>query len=314
MNMTTNSSFLPEWEQYFILYRPFLIAFSFRLTGSLCEAEDMVQDTFISCAETDPKKIENKRAWLTRVCSNRSIDLLRSAQKRRETYPGVWLPDAVPESFQFWGPAEKNLLERESLTTSFLLLLQKLTPEERVTYLLGDILEYSYREIAEILKKSEDACKKIGQRARKSFDNHKRFYSNTLEDQKIVTKLFDFAKVGDTEGVMSLLSSDSEFWADGGGKVSVASKDVIKDLLRTARFFSGIWSSPKALNNSDNRQEFLFVNERPGIVVSCKDSDGSWSIHTIMSFEIENGKIARIFAQRNPDKLSGLLNSPKVDK
>ena len=127
-----------------------------------------------------------------------------------------------------------------------------------------------------------------------------------------MTELFDFAKVGDTKAVMSLLSTDSEFWADGGGKASVASKKVITDLLRTARFLSGIWSSPVALNNSNHRQEFLLVNNRPGLVVSSQECSGNWCFHTIISFEIERGKVARIYSQRNPDKLKELLKDGMI--
>jgi RNA polymerase sigma-70 factor (ECF subfamily) len=304
--MSTTPSYLADWDKHFILHRPHLIAFSFRLTGSLAEAEDMVQETFIACDGTDPLTIENHRAWLTRVCSHRSLDLLRSAYKKRETYPGVWLPDAVPESFKYWGEEEKSLLEQESLTTSFLLLLPKLGPEERVTYLLGDILEYSYKEIAEVLQKSEDACKKIGQRARKALDNQKRFHSNNVDNQKVVAKLFELAKRGDTQAVLEMLAPDAEFWADGGGKVSVASKSVIRDHLRTARFFAGVWSSPVALNNPIHRHESIMVNGRPGLVISSQDENGYWKFHTIISIEVENGKIARIFTQRNPEKLGAL--------
>src|SRR6476660_350810 len=103
------TNYLNAWEPVFTKHRPFLLSFSFRLTGSLSEAEDMVQDTFIACAETDPSTISNHRSWLTKVCANKSLDLLKSAAKKRETYPGVWLPDAVPDVFQYWGNIEEGI-------------------------------------------------------------------------------------------------------------------------------------------------------------------------------------------------------------
>jgi RNA polymerase sigma-70 factor (ECF subfamily) len=306
-------NYLAQWEKHFISNRPFLIAFSFRMTGSLTEAEDIVQDTYIACADVNPDDVRNHKSWLTKIASNKGLDHLKSAHMKRETYPGVWLPDAVPDSFQFWGNLEagdspdKKLLESESLSTSFLLLLQKLTAEERVVYLLSDIFDYSFREISEFLQKSEDACKKIGQHARKAFENQKRFVSYTSETEDLVTKFFASAKIGDADSLDSMLSPDSEFWADGGGKVSVASQAVITDRNRITKFFAGLWSS-KVLAGDDVKQEIKYVNSRPGLVVSRRLENGDWQFDTIISFDFEDGKIARIYAQRNPDKLNALLS------
>lgn len=304
-------NYIQDWESQFIQYRPYLMSFCFRMTGSLTEAEDIVQDAFLACAEVDPKSISNPKSWLTKVCSNKGLDHLKVAWKKREAYTGVWLPDAVPESFQFWGQLEasespdKNLVNRESLTTSFLLLLQKLTPEERVVYLLSDIFDYSFKEIAEVIQKSEDACKKLAQRARKSFENQKRFLSPTAESEKLISQFFATARLGDTDALAGMLASDSEFWADGGGKVSAASQKVILDIHRTAKFFAGIWSS-KYFNTESVKWEIKTVNERPGLVVSRKNDNGEWLFDTIFSFEFDNGKISRMYAQRNPDKLAAL--------
>lgn len=306
-----NSNYMQKWETYFVQYRPYLMAFCFRMTGSLTEAEDILQDAFISCADVDPERITNHKSFLTKVCSNKSLDHLKVAWKKRETYKGVWLPDAVPESYQFWGNLEQSespdhkLMLSESLSTSFLLLLQKLTPEERVVYLLSDIFEYSFKEIGEVLQKSEDACKKVAQRARKAFENQKRFLSRTPESEKLILNFFESAKNGDVDALTSMLSTDSEFWADSGGKVPAASLNVITDTIRTARFFAGIWSS-KYFNTDAVKWEIKIVNERTGLVVSRKNEEGNWVFDTIFSFETENGKIARLFAQRNPDKLAAL--------
>lgn len=304
-------NYIQDWESLFIQYRPYLMSFCFRMTGSLTEAEDIVQDAFIACADVDPKTVTNPKSWLTKVCSNKGLDHLKVAWKKRESYTGVWLPDAVPESFQFWGNLEetnspdKNLLNSESLSTSFLLLLQKLTPEERVVYLLSDIFDYSFKEIAEVMQKSEDASKKLAQRARKSFENQKRFLSRTPESEKLITMFFETARKGDVEALTGMLASDSEFWADSGGKVPAASQNVIHDIHRTAKFFAGIWSS-KYFNTDAVRWEIKTVNERTGLVVSRKNDNGEWLFDTIFSFEFENGKISRLYAQRNPDKLAAL--------
>ncbi len=305
-------NYMHQWERSFIEHRPFLVSFTFRMSGSLTEAEDIVQDTFIACAETDPDQVKNHKAWLTRVASNKALDHLKMAHVKREAYPGVWLPDAVPDSFQYWGNLEesgspdKNLLNRESLTTSFLLLLQKLNPEERVVYLLSDIFDYSFKEIAEFLQKTEDACKKIGQRARKAFENQKRFISYTADTEGLVERFFTAAKAGDALALEDLLSGESEFWADGGGKVSVASKYVITEKTRMTKFFAALWSSRVFLNEGI-KQEIVKVNSLPGLVISRRLETGEWIFDTIISFEFDDSKISKIFVQRNPDKLAGLL-------
>lgn len=281
------------------------------MTGSLAEAEDIVQETFVACLGTDPAEILNHRAWLTRVCTNKALDYLKLAHKRREAYVGVWLPDAVPDSFQFWGNLEDpslpgdEILRKESLTMSFLLMLQKLSPEERVVYLLSEVFSYSLKEIGEFLQKTEEAIKKISQRARKAFDNEKRFRNDGPESERVINRFFEIAKTGNAEALAGMLSPDSEFWPDSGGKVPTASKSVIFDIVRTSRFFAGIWAS-KPFQSDSIKWEYHQVNARPGLIVSSLTENG-WKIDTILSFELENGKIARIYSQRNPDKLQKLI-------
>lgn len=312
--MEHKTNYLNDWESLFIQYRPYLISFAFRMTGSLSESEDIVQDTFIQCAPINPKEVSNHKSWLTKICSNKSLDYMKLAYKKREVYQGTWLPDAVPDSFQYWGnllegvAPDKQMLYTESLSTSFLLILQKLNPEERVIYILNEVFDYSFAEISEFMCKSEDACKKSAQRARKAFENEKRFNKYTQNDQEVIKQFFDVAKTGDKDALLGLLAHDSEFWADGGGKVSVASKEVVRDLGFIAKFFATIWSGP-LLNSEKVRQEFKIVNEKPGLVVSKLTDDGKWVFDSIVTAEVENGKVARLFTQRNPDKLESLLKN-----
>lgn len=311
--MEKNQNYFAAWEGLFIQYRPYLISFTFRMTGSLTEAEDLVQDTFLECASVNPATITNPKSWLTKVCSNKSLDLMKSAMKKRESYHGVWLPDAVPESFQFWGnlkesdSPDKNIVNTESLSTSFLLMMQKLSPEERVVYLLTDIFDYSFKEISDFMNKSEDACKKIAQRARKAFENHKRFLPYSRESQDVIGRFFEVAKNGDARMLETFLADGSEFWADGGGKISVASKYVITEKERMAKFIAALWSS-RVFAGENVKQELKEVNYRPGLVISVMGENGKWHFDTIISFELENEKIERIYVQRNPDKLEALLN------
>jgi RNA polymerase sigma-70 factor (ECF subfamily) len=306
-------NYLTAWEPQFIKHRPFLLSFSFRLTGSLSEAEDMVQETFLACAETDPAGVSNHRSWLTKICAHKSLDLLKSAAKKRETYPGVWLPDAVPDVFQYWGNIEegispdKKLLNEETFTTGALLLVQKLTPEERVVWILSDVLDYSFREIGEIVKKSEEACKKTAQRARDAITSLRRNNLYSEDNMTVIRKFFRLASAGDAGGLEAMLAPGAEMWSDGGGKVPVASAQVLSDVKRIAKFLAGIWAAP-FMNAPTVKQEFRIVNRMAGQVISRQNESGEWVLETVTSIEVVDGKISRIYSQRNPDKLKKLLS------
>lgn len=308
--MAPTDTFLKAWEKPFLTYRPMLMSYVFRMTGSLAEAEDIVQDVFLECANVDLSKIENPKAWLMKVTSNKGLDHLKSAPKKREEYYGVWLPDAIPDAFQFWGGYENSspdnaLLISQSLTTSFLLLLEKLSPEERVVFLLGEIFEYSFKEIAELLDKSEAACRKTAERARKKVSDQKiRSAEISPKAEKLIADFFEAMKLGDPSALTPFLAEDSEFWSDGGGKVPAAPM-VFKDRGAIARFFAGLAKAP-FLQNVIFKTEVSTVNAMPGAVISKQLPSGEWVFETIFSFEIENGKLVRIFAQRNPDKLRAL--------
>jgi RNA polymerase sigma-70 factor (ECF subfamily) len=301
---------LSAWELDWKQHRPFLIAFAYRMTGSLSEAEDLVQEVFLECAGVPRSEIHNARSWLTKICANKGIDYLKSAYKKRETYPGTWLPDVIPDSLQIWSnlngveSPENNLIASESLTTSFLLLAERLTPEERAVYLLSEVFEYSFKEISAFLDKSEDACRKTAQRARAAVHAAPRFVSGT-DSINLIARFFDFAKNGDKSSLQELLSDESEFWSDGGGKVAAA-KTVLTESEKIATFFAALGAS-KAFVPGDFKLEFTPVSSRPGLIISRKLPSGLWGFETIFSFEIRDNKIARIYAQRNPDKLKSLL-------
>jgi RNA polymerase sigma-70 factor (ECF subfamily) len=312
--MTMSEDHLHAWESDWKQYRPFLISFEYRMTGSLSEAEDLVQDTFLECARVPRSEIRNPKSWLTKICANKGIDQLKSAYKRRETYPGTWLPDVIPDSLQIWTnlhgseSPEKTLIASESLTTSFLLLAERLTPEERAVYLLSEVFEYSYKEISALLDKSEDACRKTAQRARAAVQSAPKFAVRSSDSAGLIARFFECAINGDNASLMELLSDESEFWADGGGKVS-ASRTILTERSKIANFFAALGTS-RAFTPGDFKLDFSPVSSRPGLIVSRKLPSGLWTFETLFSFEIRDGKIARIYAQRNPDKLRALLGPP----
>lgn len=300
-----------RWEEILFKYRPSLVAFAFRMLGSLSEAEDLVQETFLETTQVDAKRIVNHRAWLMKVCANKAINQLKKAYKRRESYPGVWLPDQVPEALQIWRPLEgevspeKALVLSEGLTTTFLTLLEKLSPSERAVFLLSDIFDYSFKEIAEIIKKSEIACRKTSERARTAIQsNRPKFSKPPKSSEEILKQFFEAAKMGDAKKLMELFAKDAQLWGDGGGQARAAG--LITGIERIVKFYLA-WRDKEIYDASLFQTEFHNVNSRPGIIISKKLSSGYWCFDTILSFEFVDGKIARIYGQRNPERLLSLL-------
>lgn len=291
------------WSEIYRQHRPYLISFAFRMTGSLAEAEEIVQDTFIECNHYHPDEINNHKSWLTKICSNKGINHIKSAYKRREVYPGVWLPDEIPSGLESWDSiSEKS----ESLTTSFLMLLEKLTPEQRVVFLLKEVFAYSFDEIASFLEKDVANCRKIAQRARNFISENKvRFDSPPENAMELIREFFNYAKSGDAENLKRMLSDKSELLGDGGGKVSAAGQ--IKERASALTFLLNLGRTDVFHSNSF-KFEYRFVNERPGLIISQKNERNDWSLHTIMSFEFLGSQVARIYAQRNPDKLKSLID------
>ncbi|OUR95678.1 hypothetical protein A9Q84_14345 [Halobacteriovorax marinus] len=299
-------------EKLYIQFKPYMMSVAFRMLGNLAEAEEIVHDTFLEYEKASISDIINHKAWLTKVCSNKAINYLKSAYKRREVYPGIWLPDEVPESLQAWdnlsreiSPEEQTVLA-ESLTTSFLLLIEKLSPEQRVVYLLNEVFDYSFKEISEFLNKEVPTCRKVAQRARAAISSEKKNFSPPpINAEEIIIKFYEHVKSGDREALKAILSKDSEIWGDGGGKVFAAGH--ITDLEETITFFERLGAT-KIFHSNLYKMEYCKVNSRPGIIFSKKEDSGLWTFDTIMSYEFHGSKIARIYAQRNPEKLKTLLS------
>ena len=161
--------------------RPKLLGLAYRILGSLADAEDAVQDTFLKWAEADRDAIESPLSWLTTICTRRCLDLLRAANRSRVNYVGAWLPEPIQKPIQ--DDAETNLDLATSLKTAFLLMLERLTPKERAAYLLHDIFEMPYAEIAETLDIREGACRKLVSRAKANIDQAKTRFTTPVERQ-----------------------------------------------------------------------------------------------------------------------------------
>lgn len=285
--------------QIFQSHSALLISMIYRMTGSLTEAEDIVQETALEWHQHDLQKIQNPKAWLIKVCTNKALDHLKKAYKKREVYPGTWLPEIIPNSLAPW---KDEVEKKESLHTSFLILLESLSPQERVVYILRQVFEYSFKEISEWTRLTDTHCRKIYERSKKRISSQKpAFDGHNAHSLRLLKDFFDYASQGNEKALQDLLHSQSEFWSDGGGKVSALPK-IEKENEKISRFLARVF---KNLSRTPENYKFdyLLINHLPGVIISRKEQSQLWALETLFSFEFTNNKVSRIYAQRNPEKL-----------
>ncbi|HDR7784580.1 sigma-70 family RNA polymerase sigma factor [Bacillus sp. FSL M8-0063] len=281
-----------ETEQLYEAYQSLLFSLAYRILGSVMDAEDIVHDVFISLNNIeDVQSIENMKAYLCKMVTNRSIDKLRSAAHKRNVYVGMWLPEPFVEETD--DPSESFVM-KESISTAYLLLLQQLSEAERVVFILREVFGYDYREIASIVDKSSANCRKIFQRARKSIlDKPKQSKLSTKKMAAYVEKFVSSLQCGDAQGMLEVLKTDAILKADGGGKATTAIHPIYS-ADRIIRLFFGIGKKFPGEYNVD----YKIVNGAPGVLVKVKNK-----VTYVLSFTFENEKIANIYMMVNPEKL-----------
>ncbi|MGZ7149478.1 sigma-70 family RNA polymerase sigma factor [Bacillus sp. BC08] len=284
-----------EEEQLYETYQSLLFSLAYRILGSVMDAEDIVHDVFISLNNMeDIHSIENMRAYLCKMVTNRSIDKLRSAAHKRNIYVGMWLPEPFVEEID--DPSESFVM-KESISTAYLLLLQQLTEVERVVFILREVFSYDYEEIASIVDKSSVNCRKIFQRARKSIlDKPKQSTLSTKKMAAYVEKFVSSLQCGDTQGMLEVLKTDVILKADGGGKATTAIHPIYS-ADRIIRLFFGIGKKFPEEYNVD----YKMVNGAPGVIVKVNNK-----VTYVLSFSFENEKISNIYMMVNPEKLMHL--------
>lgn len=287
---------MPEGDaaETFAALRPQLLGLAYRILGSLADAEDAVQDTFLRWDKADRLSVENPAAWLTAVCTRRSLDLLRAAHRSRVDYIGAWLPEPIHTPIE--SDAERSLERASSLTTAFLLVLQRLTPKERAAYLLHDIFDTSYGEIAETLEIEQSACRKLVSRARAHVAEAKVRHRTPSERQDQLLAAFQAAVTsGATAKLATLLSDDVRLSADGGGKVPAARK-----ILHGKETVLGFLAKGLHRFWADFRWRVATINGSRAITL---EQAGTTVAVVTFAYD-EDGKATDIFIVRNPDKLN----------
>ncbi|SFE77492.1 RNA polymerase sigma-70 factor, ECF subfamily [Bacillus sp. OV194] len=282
-----------DTEMLYTTHRPLLFSLAYRMLGSVQDAEDIIQDTFIALNGTEVEHIQNIKAYLCKMVTNRCIDRLKSARKKREQYVGEWLPEPLlTENTQSEDPAHQMFM-KESVSMAYLLLLQQLSETERAVFLLKEVLQYSYEDIAEMVGKSSTNCRQIFHRAKKSIgpSEEKKI---TKKGASLTEQFFRALTSGDTDTLLSLLSVDATLVTDGGGKIKAAIFPIL-GADRISRFYQGILPKlPK-----DVSYTFTTVNSEPGMILTV-----GGRVYAVMSLHIENNRIQNIYSIMNPDKLT----------
>ena len=273
--------------------RPRLWGLAYRMLGSAADADDAVQDTYLLWQAADRGTIEVPAAWLTTACTRRCIDLLRAAHRSRVDYVGPWLPEPLVAAE---GQMPSDHVEMAStLSTAFLLLLERLTPSERAAYLLHEVFDYDYGDVAAALDKSEAACRQLVSRARRHVGGAKaRFAPQPARQDHLLQEFLGALRSGAVERLESLLAEDVALWADGGGKVS-ALPDVVEGFGKVAPLLDGLWR--KWWSHYDLVP--AEVNGGPGLLLR-----EAGVLNGVLSLSIgPDGRIVGIYVVRNPDKL-----------
>jgi RNA polymerase sigma-70 factor (ECF subfamily) len=263
------------------------------MLGSASDAEDVVQDAWLRARQDERSDIRSARAYLTTIVTRLSIDRLRSAERRRLEYPGPWLPEPLAE------PNQESAELASSLSTAFLVLLEQLSPIERAVFLLREVFELGFDEIARSIGKSEVNTRQILARARGRLrDARPRFRASRTESEEIVRRFRHACATGNVQELMSVLHADARLVSDGGGKAIAATRPVL-GADRIAKFMFGYAAK---LHWSESDFHLVTVNGTPGLLLRHPIAgDGTYS------FDIAGGRIRAIYVVRNPDKLRRFL-------
>lgn len=277
----------------FLQHRPLLFGIAYRMLGSVVEAEDTVQDVYLRWqkAAGDVDAIRSVKAWLIATTTRLCIDRLRSAQRRREEYFGVWLPEPLVQSAS---SESTHAPLADSLSTAFLLLLETLTPDERAIFLLHEAFDYSHVEIAGIVGKTEANCRQIIRRAKEHLaQKRERQPVDPKRAEELVQGFLAASRNGEVEDFLAVLSTDATLHTDGGGRVRAA-PTPIQGADRIGRFLLGI----RAKVPADAEYLFSRVNASLGVVVVS----GGKTL-AVLTFSFAGGRIQAIYSVSNPDKL-----------
>jgi RNA polymerase sigma-70 factor (ECF subfamily) len=278
----------------FTQHRPRLYGIAYRMLGSKADAEDMLQEAYLRWHRADAERVQTPEAWLVTTVTRLCIDRLRASRAEREAYVGPWLPDPLVDPSP---GAERSAELASDLSVAFLVVLERLAPEERAAFLLHEVFDCEYAEIARILGKSETACRQIVHRARERVHSDRpRFHVSDAARERLLEKFVAALRAQDHQALLALFSEDATWTSDGGGKARAAKK-VVRGGSRVARFAAGVWQ--RYLSRMSH--ERVSINGEPGLLMR---SDGR--LASVISIDTDGKRILAVYTVLNPDKLKGI--------
>lgn len=276
--------------------RPRLQGIAYRMLGSLSESEDIVQDVWLRWHAADKDSVNNAEAWLVATTTRISIDRLRSAKVRREQYVGIWLPEPVLTE---WPATPEDIEELSNeVSVALLTVLERLTPEARAAFLLREVFDVDYSEVAEALGKSEAACRQIVRRAKAQLrqERPQRAVPSAVH-QKLVRRFADVLAQGDFAGMKSMLADTAVLMGDGGGYVTSFPRPMVGGPRIAQLLFAATLRYKDAL-----RIELAMINGQHAVLRYIGDE-----LESAQSYESDGKRITRVHVQRNPEKLARLV-------
>ncbi len=288
-------------EQTFSEYRKLLFAIAYRLLGSAADAEDVVQDAWFKWSGADRSRVSDPKAYLARIVSNLAVERLRSTRRQRETYVGPWLPEPILTQ----ADAAEDVAAAESVSLAMLVVLETLSPLERAVFVLKEVFDFSYPEIAEAVDRSEPAVRQAAHRARSHIQARRpRFETDRAKKRAVTERFFAASTGGDINELMDLLAPEVTLWTDGGGKVRQAMRPIV-GAPNVARWLAGTVQRPyEGVEIADMTAEVVEINGGPGIVIR-----GAGRIIATLTVDLDaNGKIETIHNVANPDKLHAIAD------
>lgn len=277
-------------------HRNLLFSIAYRLLGSAADAEDAVQDAWFKWSADDRSQVSDPKAYLARIVSNLSIERLRATRRQRETYVGPWLPEPILTE----PDAAADVATAESVSMAMLVVLETLSPIERAVFVLKEVFDFSYGEIAAAVERSESAVRQAGHRAREHVQARRpRFETDRAKKREATERFFAATTGGDINLLMELLAPEVTLWTDGGGKVRQAMRPVV-GAENVARWLAGTAKRPyEGVEITDMTAELVEINGGPGIVFS-----GAGRIIATLTVDLGvDGRITAVHNVANPDKL-----------
>jgi RNA polymerase sigma-70 factor (TIGR02957 family) len=289
---------MTETTAAFNKLRPRLQAIAYRMLGSSAEAEEVVQDAWLCWHEADVERVDNTEAWLVSVTTRIAIDRLRSAKVAREHYVGTWLPEPLMADSPF---SPEQLLERvDDVSVAFLALLERLAPEARAAWLLREVFDADYGEVAEALGKTEPACRQLVHRAKAQLKDERPRYTVARETQlRLLRGFADAAVRGEFAALKSMLAEDAQLIGDGGGVVPSFGVPLVGAQRIAQLYFATGLRFPGRV-----QYEVVVLNGQWGLLRFVADT-----LESAQSIETDGERIVRIHSQRNPDKLARIARA-----